>query len=224
VSGVWPWAPLAGVAGMLALGCFYAALALGTMGVVSPIAATGVVVPVIVGLAAGERPAPAVLLGILAAIVGVVLASGPEIRAVEADRGKVTALLLALAAAIGFGVTLVFLAEAAPGGLLPTLFWQRSAGVLVGLLVLGLLPRLRGRPHRRDLPLLVVIGVFDLAANGAYAAAATAGLLSVTAVLGSLYPVMTALLARFVLGERLLRIQVLGVVVVLLGVVLIAAA
>jgi drug/metabolite transporter (DMT)-like permease len=220
-AAVWPWAPLAGLVGALSLVAFYSALARGTMGIVSPVAATGVVVPVLLGLLAGERPPPPVLLGIVAAICGVVLASGPELRSVEADRRRASALGLAVLAALGFGLTLWLLAKAAPGGLLATLLWQRAAGVAAGLLLLAML-RPRGRAGARDLPLLALIGLLDLAANAAYAAASTRGLLSVTALLGSLYPVMTAALARAVLGERLQPVQWVGVAVVLAGVALIA--
>src|SRR5262249_25117114 len=78
-----PWARAAGAVGMVSLIAFYAALATGTMGVVAPIAATGVVVPVVFGLVGGDRPRVLQLVGVLAAIAGVVLASGPEIRGVE---------------------------------------------------------------------------------------------------------------------------------------------
>jgi drug/metabolite transporter (DMT)-like permease len=101
----------AGVCGLVALAAFYRALALGTMGVVAPIAALGVVVPIGAGLLDGESLSGLQVAGILAALGGVVLASGPELS------GKAGAqpLVLAAVAAVGFGAVLVLLARAAPG-------------------------------------------------------------------------------------------------------------
>jgi drug/metabolite transporter (DMT)-like permease len=222
-TGYLPWAIAAGVVGFLALGAFYAALAVGTMGVVAPVAATGVVVPVAVGLLSGERPGAAAYVGIVVAVLGVVLASGPEVRAVEQHeaRGGWRALVLAGIAAVGFGLVLVLVAGGAESSVPMTLLVQRATSVVV---VLGLVVvlRRRGGLTRRDLPMLAAIGVLDVAANGTYALASTTGLLAVVAVLGSLYPVVTAALARIVHGERLQRVQLVGVVLALAGVALIA--
>jgi drug/metabolite transporter (DMT)-like permease len=193
------------------------------MGVVAPVAATGVVVPVAVGLLSGERPGAAAYVGIVVAVLGVVLASGPEVRAVEQHeaRGGWRALVLAGIAAVGFGLVLVLVAGGAESSVPMTLLVQRATSVVV---VLGLVVvlRRRGGLTRRDLPMLAAIGVLDVAANGTYALASTTGLLAVVAVLGSLYPVVTAALARIVHGERLQRVQLVGVVLALAGVALIA--
>jgi drug/metabolite transporter (DMT)-like permease len=96
--------------------------------------------------------------------------------------------------------------------------------VLLGVGVLLALRRLAGgRPARADLPLLAVVGVFDVAANGTFALATQSGLVSVSAVLASLYPVVTAVLAWRLHGERLTRLQVGGVALAMAGVVLLAA-
>lgn len=219
-----PWAVASGLAGMVGLVCFYAALAAGTMGVVSPIAALGVVVPVVVGLARGERPSALQLVGIVIAIAGVVLASGPELQ----GRAGATPLLLAVVAALGFGLALLFIAEGSQSSTVMTLVTMRvtSVGALAVVLVVALV---RGLPARtvavggRDLVLIALVGVGDLLANQAFASASTRDDVSVVAVLGSLYPVMTVLLARFLHGERLGRAQTVGVSGALAGVVLIAA-
>jgi drug/metabolite transporter (DMT)-like permease len=104
---------LAGVVGPAGLAAFYRALALGTMGVVAPVAALGVVVPVAAGLLAGESPSALQLVGIAVAVVGVVLACGPELSG--AGRGGALPLLLAAAAAVGFGAVLLLLAEGSGG-------------------------------------------------------------------------------------------------------------
>jgi drug/metabolite transporter (DMT)-like permease len=222
-TGYLPWAVGAGVAGLVGLVCFYAALAAGTMGVVSPIAALGVVVPVLVGLARGERPAAVQLVGIAIAVMGVVLASGPELS----GRAGATPLLLALVAAVGFGLALLFIAEGSATSTLMTLVAMRVTSVSILAVALLLVLRRRARPalalDRRDLWLVVLIGVGDVAANLTFGLASTRGLVSVVAVLGSLYPVVTVLLARVVHGERLGAAQTVGVAGALGGVALIAA-
>ena len=214
---------LAGVVGPLALAAFYRALSVGTMGVVAPVAALGVVVPVAAGLIGGEAPSVLQLAGIAAAVVGVVLASGPELGG---DRRGALPLVLAGLAAVGFGTVFVLLAEGSGSGSLGavvmTLLTMRLVTVLLltGLLLVTRRAQLGVRP--RDLPVLVVIGAFDVGANAAFAVASQSDLISVTAVLASLYPVVTVLLARQVHGERLVGVQLPGVALALAGVVLLA--
>ncbi|HEU4910624.1 MAG TPA: DMT family transporter [Actinomycetes bacterium] len=217
------WAVGAGLAGMLGLVCFYAALAMGTMGVVSPIAALGVVVPVLVGLARGERPATIQLVGITIAVLGVVLASGPELS----GRAGARPLLLAALSALGFGLALLFIAEGARTSTLMTLVTMRVTSVTVLAVALASAARrlARGRLSldRRDVALVTVTGMADVAANLTFGLASTRGLVSVVAVLGSLYPVVTVLLARVIHAERLGAAQTVGVAGALGGVALIAA-
>ena len=220
---------LAGLAGVAALACFYRALAIGTMGIVAPVAALGVVVPVLAGLLSGESPSGLQVAGIVVAVVGVVLASGPELSG--EGRGGARALLLAGASALGFGVVFVLLAEGSGGedgtlgAVVMTLLTMRLTSVVVLTALLLTTARSRGWElgvRRPDLLLLVTIGVFDVAANGAFAVASQSDLISVTSVLASLYPVITALLARQFHAERLRGIQLVGVGAALLGVVLLA--
>jgi len=226
-TGYLPWAVLAGVGGLVGLVCFYAALAAGTMGVVSPIAALGVVVPVVVGLGRGERPGALALVGIAVAVTGVVLASGPELS----GRAGARPLLLAAVAAVGFGVALLFIAEGARTSTIMTLVTMRvlTVSILAVALVVALrrlAPTARAglRLDRRDVLLVAVIGLGDAVANLAYGEASRSEYLSVVAVLGSLYPVVTVLLARGLHGERLERVQTVGVVGALAGVVIHAVA
>ena len=218
------WGVLAGVAGLVGLVCFYAALAAGTMGVVSPIAALGVVVPVVVGLAEGDRPAAAQVVGIVVAIVGVVLASGPELS----GRAGARPVLLAGIAAVGFGLTLLALAKGSATSTEMTLVTMRATSVTV-LGVALVVALARGMPRAEvtmgpaELGLVALVGVGDLSANLTFGMASTRDAIAVVAVLGSLYPVVTVLLARFLHHERLGRLQTMGVGLALLGVVLIAA-
>ena len=212
------WAAAAGLAGMTGLVCFYTALSTGTMGVVAPIAGLGVVVPVVLGVAGGERPAPLAWVGIAVAVLGVTLASGPEIRAGLSARP----VLLAVVAAGGFGLALYCLDRGARESTLMTLLGMRTTSLVV-LLVVALLVRSVGGVRPRETPWLLVIGCGDLAANALFALASSRGQVSVASVLASLYPVVTVVLARFVLDERLRRVQQVGVALALVGAVLIAA-
>jgi drug/metabolite transporter (DMT)-like permease len=216
-SGWVLWALASGVVGTSALVCFYAALSIGTMGVVSPIAALGAVVPVLIGVVAGERPSQVTVGGLLLALVGAVAASGPELRG---GAGAKPVLLASLAGA-GFGLALVAIERGSRVDAVMTLTGMRltSVGVFVVVAVVaGSIGGLRGG----DAPALAVIGIGDVGANLLFALASQRGFLSITAVLGSLYPVVTVLLARAVLHERLTRVQVIGVSAALLGVALVA--
>jgi drug/metabolite transporter (DMT)-like permease len=220
-AGYVGWAIAASLVGVVALVSFYAALAAGTMGVVAPIAALGVLVPVVVGLAQGDRPSAWQGVGVALAIVGVVLASGPEVRG-GASSGGGRPLALAGVAAVGFGTVIVCVSHGARVSTTMTLLVMRATSVAV-LLPLAALGAVAIRAGRRDLPILVATGAGDVTANAALAVASTRGLLSVVAVLSSLYPAVTVLLARAVHDERLARVQMMGVTAALVGVVLIAS-
>lgn len=212
----------AGVVATLSLAAFYRAMATAPMSLVAPITAAGSGIPVLVGMARGEQLSLAQLAGIVVALTGIVLAAGPEFRSGVAVRRQ--ALWLAIGAAVGFGVAYTLLALAAGHGLYGTLLSQRIGGVIVlGPIVLrtGILPGIRLSAKR--LAALAAIGLTDVVANGSYALAASRGNLSIAAVLASLYPVVTALLARIVLAERLRRVQSVGVIAALLGVLLLSS-
>jgi drug/metabolite transporter (DMT)-like permease len=218
-DSLWPGVA-AGLAGIVGLAAFYAALAAGTMGVVAPIAATGAVVPVVVGLVRGESPAALQVAGIAVALAGVVLASGPELSGSASARP----LLLAGVSAVCFGTVAALIAEGSKGpagaALVMLLVMRLTSVTALGLV--GLARRTRVSV-RGAAVVLAAVGVLDVGANAAFAYASRQGLLSVVAVLGSLYPVVTVLLARQVHAERLQRVQTAGVAATLAGVVLISA-
>jgi drug/metabolite transporter (DMT)-like permease len=218
--GYLPWAMAAGVLGLAALFAFYAALAQGTMGVVAPIAATGVVVPVAVGLIGGDSPSAAQLFGIVIAAVGVILAGGPELRGM--NRVSSRPIVLATAAALMFGVVAVLMAKGSRHDVLMTVVGMRLTSFAI-VAAIALIARTRGGVGRAHLPLLGVIGLADAGGTALYGFAATTGLLSIVSVLAALYPAITVLLARYFHNERMKRIQEFGVVAVFCGIVLIAA-
>ncbi|CAL9324604.1 DMT family transporter [Streptomyces olindensis] len=222
------FAVTAGLVGPVAMLAFYKALALGPMGVVSPLGSIGVAVPVGVGLVLGERPGLLQFVGILVAVAGVCLAGGPQFRGAPVQR---QAVVLTLLAAFGFGAVMALIAEASTTltGLFLALFVQRVTNVAAGGLALYVSVR-RGAPALpadgfpwRSLPALAFVGLADVAANGTYAIAAQHGPVTVAAVLASLYPVVTAVAARGVLRERLRAVQAAGAGLALVGTVLLAS-
>lgn len=224
------YAVAAGAVGPVAMLCFYKALALGPMGVVSPLGSLGVLVPVSIGLLLGDRPGVLQFAGIGVAIVGVLLAGGPELRGAPVQR---QAVVYTLVAAFGFGSVMALIAEASTTltGLFLALFVQRVTNVVVGGGALYVSVRRGGRALPEEgglrvitaaLPALAFVGLADVAANGTYAIAAQTGPVTVAAVLANLYPVVTALAARGVLKERLRAVQAAGAGLALVGTVLLA--
>ena len=211
-------AALAGIGLSIGLAAFYRALAVGKMGVVAPITATGTVIPVLVGIASGDRLGALQIAGLALAVVGVTL----SVRSSESGGGR-AGIGAAVVAAIGLGSSLVFIERASDHGVLPTLLVARCAG-LATLAVALAVTRTVPRVGRDRLAAVLGIGVLDMAATGLYALASTQGQLSVAAVSAALYPAVTVVLARFALHEHLARAQVLGLGAILLGVCLLAGA
>ncbi len=208
-----------GVAGAIGLAALYRGLAVGRMGIVAPTAALSGAIPVTWGLLRGERPSALQLAGIVVAIGGIVLAA----RTPDPEGERTTAGLgLAALAAATIGLVGVALDEAGrEDPLYATLMVRVGALSLLSVAVLVRRPSLR--VGLGDGGRLALTGVLDNGANLLFAMAGyRGGILALNAVLGSLYPVTTALLARFVLSERLSRVQTLGVLGALLGVGLIA--
>ena len=216
-----PVAALAGVLGAVGITALYRALAVGTMSVVAPIAATSAAVPVVAGFLTGERPTAIQNAGIVLALVGVVVASRPP--AGDERSGRIAAGAgLALVAAFTLGCFLLALDEASEYDPLWAVFGQRAtAALLVAATVLALRPSFRLR--RVDRLALPAVGTLDVTGNMLFAVATTKGLVGVVSVLASLFPLTTVALARVFLDERLSHGQALGVGAALAGVALIAA-
>ncbi|GGV01131.1 membrane protein [Streptomyces albospinus] len=225
------FAVAAGVVGPVSMLCFYRALALGPMGVVSPLGSLGtVLIPLGVGILAGERPGLLQAAGMAVAVVGVLLAGGPRLGGASVARQTI---VLTLISALGFGAVMALIAEASTTvtGLFLALFVQRVCNVMVGGTALYATVR-RGTPAlpaegfaavRRTLPALAFVGIADVAANGTYAVAAQHGPVTMAAVLASLYLVVTALAALAVLKERMRAVQTAGASLALVGSILLAA-
>ncbi|MDX6688672.1 MAG: hypothetical protein QOG15_129 [Solirubrobacteraceae bacterium] len=214
----------AGLVGISALAAFYRALSIGTMSIVAPIASTGVALPVIVGIAQGERPGILRAAGIVAAVIGVVLASREADGGAVGPREQRLSIVLALVAGFGFGSYFVGAEIASREDVGWALLMSRVASTPI-IVAIAIVALRRGgtRPGLRALGALCLVGLCDLAANAAYNHATTLGDLSVVSVGSSLYPVTTVMLAAVVLSERVRGVQRIGVVIAVTGVLLIAA-
>lgn len=214
------WAAGAGVVGSLALAALYRGLAMGRMGVVAPVSAVvSAAVPVLFGLFFEGLPGMSQILGFAVALVAVWFVSRTD---GATTAGGAAELGLAFLAGLGFGLFLTVIGRLSSNTVLWPLVAARAAGICL-LSLTALLLRQTALPAPRLIPLIAAVGFCDAGGNAFYALAARAGRLDVAAVLSSLYPAVTVLLARSVLHEHLARHQWLGVAGALLAVVLIAA-
>jgi drug/metabolite transporter (DMT)-like permease len=209
----------AGLFGYIGLMSLYSGLSTGRMGVVSPISSLGALIPLAYALfIKGDHLSTILSIGVAIALVGGFLASGPEF-----SQGlPLKPLLFALSAAIFFGGALVCMAIGSQSSALMTMTTMRATTFIFGIL-LFLRFRNVGGLGKSELPTLIFIGVADFAANLLLGVATTKGLVSIAMVLGSLYPIVTALLAFFFLHERLHKVQYVGVVFAVAGVSIISA-
>jgi drug/metabolite transporter (DMT)-like permease len=208
----------AAISGTLGLYAYYRGMAVGAMSIVAPIAGISAGVPVMFGIATGDRPSLWQWLGIAAALGGVFLASREPGRG-----GKVAAGVgLALLAAVGFGGYFPpMLAAGHADFWWASLFFRMTSSSIILAAVAIRRPSLSVAPIQ--VPLLALIGIGDMLGNLLFAAASTSGLVSITSVLASLYPIVTVVLARLVLRERVARAQEAGIALTLAGVALISA-
>ena len=217
-----PYAALAGLAGVCGLSAFYRALAVGKMSVVAPISSMAVLVPVVVGIATGDRPSSIQAAGAVLGIVGIVLASRESVEEAERDTRVATGVGLALLSGLGFGSFFALMDVAADHDPLWANLVNRGTSLSLALLAVALFrPSFRGL-GRPEIPVLVSLGVLEMTANVSFAFAATEGLLSLTSVISSLYPVVVVFLSWLLLHERLQASQKTGIAAALVGVALIA--
>ena len=212
-------AALAGVAGLAGLGALYRGLAVGAMGIVAPISAASPLVPLAVDAAHGSVPSALQTIGVVLVLAGIVTLS----REPAAGRRIAAGAGLAVVAALGFGLFYVGLDAGADESAPWAVVAARSASVTLAVAAAVLVTRTSLRPPRALLPLLVAIGVFDTGANVLVAFATTKDAAGVVAVLSALYPVVTVVLARLLLGERLSASRRAGGAVALAGAALVAA-
>jgi drug/metabolite transporter (DMT)-like permease len=213
-------AAAAGITAMVGLAALYRGFAIGAMGIVAPISAASPVVPLAVDAANGRVPTFIQCVGVALVVSGIVVLSREP--SVPGQPRVAAGVGLALVAALGFGVFFLGIDAGADESTAWAVAAARGASVPI-VLIAVLATGATLRPDRRLLPRLVGVGVFDTSANVLVAAATTAGAVGIVAVLGSLYPITTILLAWLVLGERLGRAKRVGGGVALVGAALVAA-
>jgi len=229
------WGTGAGVVGGVGLIIFYIGLAAGPMSVVAPVSGlAATILPVTVALADGERPGDAVYAGALLCLIAIVLASsatdarpagGTSRLAPSSQRGSGRAVGYGIVSGTSFGLFFILIRNAGQSGEL----WPVAAGrvgelatVVIAAVVLRRGLRLRGT-GRKLLLAAAGAGAIDVVANICYVAATRTGMFGLAVVLASLYPGVTVLLARVVLGERLRWVQRAGLGLAALGIILVAA-
>jgi drug/metabolite transporter (DMT)-like permease len=221
IFGSWELSPqiaingaLSGALGLTGLLAFYTALATGRMGIVSPISSMGVIIPFAIGIISGDQPSPIQLVGVVIAIAGIVLASGPELSGGAPVRPAY--------AAFAFGLCVYFMSKGGQINPGMTVVAMRFTQVAI-MASIALIMRSNGGLKRSDIKLLAVLGATDAIANVFYTTAAGMGMLSIVAVLGSLFPVVTVVLAWALDKERLMVVQYFGIAIAIGGVAAITA-
>ena len=215
------WGVLFGVGaafgGMLGLFAYYRGMVAGAMSVVAPVAGVSAVIPVIFGIATGDDPSVPQVAGVVVALAGVGLAS---LEHQQGRRRVAAGVGLALLAACGFGFYFPWMHAAGKVDFWwASLVFRTTALLLVAAVVAG--RRIDVRLSRRNVAIACAVGIVDTVGNVCFAASSRHGLVSLTAVLASLYPVLTVLLAASLLRERVAPLQRAGIALTLTGVVLI---
>ncbi|HEY7416394.1 MAG TPA: DMT family transporter [Ktedonobacteraceae bacterium] len=212
------WGALAGLTGASGLIAFYTALAKGRMGIVAPVSAVlTAAIPVLFSIFTQGLPNPYQLGGFLLALLAIWLISRPE----EQASGRPEGLGLALLAGCGFGLFFTLISRIHPDAT----FWPLAVARCTSILFLLIILSARRQPILPGVtvvPLIVLAGVLDALGNAFFVLAAHTGRLDVAAILSSLYPATTVLLAAFMLRERVTRIQAIGILFALAAVPLIS--
>ena len=216
------YAGLAGVGEAVGVAALYRGLAVGVTSIVAPAAATAPVVPIAVGLALGEVPAPIQGVGMALAVVGITISVGRSDSSGVDRRLALASVAFGLLCALGFGAFYVAMDAASEGEIPWALLLARATAVSLFLVAMAA-TRSSLSLGRRDAAVVGSIGLLVIAADTMYATASTHGVLGVVAALSTLYPLVTIALARVYLDEEVGRRQQLGAATCVAGVVAIAA-
>jgi drug/metabolite transporter (DMT)-like permease len=219
------WGAAAGISGAVGATLLYRSLAIGPMNVAAPtIAVVAALVPAAIGLVRGERPGALALAGVALAILAVAMVGGASAPGPNEPRPSIRVLGLAAAAGVTLGLANVAFAQTSEeSGLWPVTTTKLVAGIILWSVVLVTRGRNESRSPRRNVRLAVWTGLVDVAATTCLALALQRGSLVLVSVLGSLFPAVTVVLARFVLEERIARLQAIGLALALAAVAMIVA-
>jgi drug/metabolite transporter (DMT)-like permease len=216
------WGATAGLTGSLGLAMLYGGIARSIVAIVSPVSAVvGAMLPVLFAFALGERPSALALAGCCLCLPAIVLLTWERGSAGRMEGSIRTALTYGLLAGLGFGLFFVSISRARPSAG----FWPMVAARAASLSVFAgalLARRERFSVAWRALPAALLAGSADMVANLLFMLASQTGMLSLAAVITSLYPAPTVLLARFVLGQRLPAVRIAGLALAITGVALIS--
>ena len=214
-------AVVGGGAGLAAMFLLYRGLSIGSMAIVAPISATGVILPVVVSLATGDNPTLLQKLGMTIAIAGAVFAS---LEKTDNGNGRrlATGVGLAIGSAIAAGIFFVVMDQASEADPYWAAFLMRFS-YFAFLIIIFVLKRPSIRTGKVHMPAIILLGICDALAGFAYALATTQGMLGLVAVVGALYPAVTVLLSMLILHERPQPAQFIGVVLAVGGIAFISA-
>jgi drug/metabolite transporter (DMT)-like permease len=212
-------AALAGVLGAFTIVVFYLALSYGPVSIVAPVMAASAAIPVVYGLATGERPSHLQLAGLVITLAGVILVS---LTTGDGHARGRRGIAFGILAAILLGTLLVIFSRAADADAYWAPLVLRASSIATTIAIV-LVRRVRVRVERGVLVVIAAVGALDMLANLAYGVATTLQLLAITAVLSSLFPFVTVVLAHVHLGERVTRLQRGGSVLMMAGVLFVAA-
>jgi drug/metabolite transporter (DMT)-like permease len=212
-------AALAGVLGAVTIVVFYLALSYGPVSIVAPVMAASAAIPVVYGLLTGERPSALQLVGLAVTLAGVILVS---LTTGDGHARGRRGIAFGILAAVLLGVLLVIFSRAADSDAYWAPLVLRASSVATTVVIV-LVRGVRIRVERRLLPVIAAVGALDMLANLAYGVSTTLQLLAITAVLSSLFPFVTVVLAHVHLGERVTRVQRGGSVLMMVGVLVVAA-
>lgn len=216
------WGAAAGMSGGAGLVALYRGLSRARMSVVAPVTAgVAAIVPALYGLISGERPSTVASWGVVVALMAIFIVSRTPASKVAAARTDSRGLPEAIAAGLGFGAFFIFLSNASPDSGIWPLVGARLASLALLWVLIAALPGTVSIRNETNV-LILGAGLLDVIANALFLYATRGGLLTLVAVLSSLYPAATVLLARVVLHEHLSRTQVGGVVLAIAGMALIA--
>ncbi|WP_283136436.1 DMT family transporter [Rhizohabitans arisaemae] len=217
------FAALAGLGETVGIAALYRGLAVGTMSIVAPIAATAPIVPLLAGLATGQVPSPLQFTGLALALIGLVFTAYRSGGGKSGGSPVTPSVVYGLLAALGLGTFFFTMHNAGTGDVGWALLTARLTAV-IAIASVVVVKRHRVTVPRNSLPTIALIGVLIIAADFLYTTASTLGLVSIAAVLGSLHSIVTIVLARIVLNERLERAQQVGIAASVIGVLAISAA
>ena len=212
-------AAIAGVIGAFTIVVFYLALSYGPVSIVAPVMAASAVIPVVYGLATGERPSGLQLAGLVVTLAGVILVS---LTTGDGHARGRRGIAFGILAAVLLGILLVIFADAADADAYWAPLVLRAASIATTITIV-LVRGIRIHVERRLVPVIAAVGALDMLANLAYGVSTTLQLLAITAVLSSLFPFVTVVLAHVHLGERVTRVQRGGSLLMMIGVLVVAA-